>query len=414
MQTAIQNAHDSQIIQVRQRLGRLLFWYAFFMAFPGILIFQNISIYIFPFLLLTVYELTGRVFTIRYKLQFLAIAFAIGAIVSTMNIPINLPSDSTSRALEVLPNYIYWVILILFLTSNFSLISLPVVYEGLFWGVAASTLYYFFFQNLGIAALPIFKLLSQNTYAFLLICYTPIVVWYVSHRYGFWRAFVLLVVLSACGFLSGSRSGSLLTLSGGALTLILDRKSISGIFLIGVTGYVVAVSLLNTILVKEIISGLNRRTYDLIYSYDKILDEDRSHLVRLAQIEKATLIFAKYPVSGIGLNNFANYKIKLPGNFVNADFVVSKKGIDRKSAHNSYYGFLAEGGLILFIPFALLLGTCIIWFFLRLRTLASEYKPIFVGIVHMSIHLYFIYAILNVFAWFLIGLGCLIIVKNRG
>lgn len=408
MQNGIQIlSHNS----IAERVKNLMFWYAFLMAFPVILIVQNVSIFIFPFLFFGMYSLSGRFFNLRYGIQFIALAFGVGAIISVMNIPESMPGDSLGRALSVLPNYLYWVVLILFLTTHKRWIRLDAVYEGVFWGVMFSVLYFFFFQNY-VTAIPIFKPLPQNTFAFLLICYTPIVVWYSWYRFGLWGAIIMLVVLALSGFLSGSRSGSLLTLSGGALTLLLNRKNFGNIYVFALIGYLVVISLIDTRVVQDLVFNLNQRTYNLIYDRKKTLHEDRSYLVRLAQIEKSLIIFDKYPWTGIGLNNFTNYEVDLPGNFKGAEFVVNKKNMDKKSAHNSYIGFLAEGGLCLTIPFVLLLVYCIIWYFVSLRKLQPEYQAVFIGVIHMSVHLYFIYAILNVFAWFLIGLACWVIVKK--
>lgn len=394
------------------RVKRLTFWYAFFMAFPAILIVQNISIFIFPFLLYGLYSLSGKLFTLKYGVQFIVMAFGVGAILSVANIPERMASNSLGNALEVLPNYLYWVILILLLTSHKKWIRLDAVYLGIFWGILFSILYYFVLQNF-LTAIPFFKVLTQNAFAFLLICYCPIVVWYTWHKFGFWRAIIILIGLSMFGFLSGSRSGSLLTLSGGVFALLLNRKSGVRIYLFAVIGYLIVVFTIDNKVVKETIYYLNTRTYDLIYNRKKTLEEDRSYLTRLAQVEKSLLIFDKYPWNGIGLNNFTNYRLKLPGNFEGAKYVVNKKNIDSRSAHNSYFGFLAEGGLFLIVPFILILLYCILWYLLSMRKLKPEYQPIFIGIIHMSVHLYFIYAILNVFAWFLIGLGCWAIVKHK-
>lgn len=409
MQSRIQVLHPNPL---EQRVRDLTFWYAFLMAFPVILIIQNISIFVFPFLFFGMYSLSGKVFTLRYGIQFIALAFGIGAIISVLNIPESMPVNSLSRALSVLPNYLYWVVLILFLTTQKRWLRMDAVYEGVFWGVLFSVIYFYFFQSF-LTAIPIFKPLPQNTFAFLLICYTPIVVWYTWYRFGFWGAFLVLVGLTLSGFLSGSRSGSLLTLSGGALTLLLNRKNFGSIYVFGLIGYIVVVSMIDTKLVRDLVFSLNQRTYKLIYDREKTLQEDRSYLVRLAQIEKSLIIFNKYPWTGIGLNNFTNYEVKLPGNFKGAEFVINKKNMDKKSAHNSYIGFLAEGGLLLTIPFILLLLYCVFWYFVSIRKLQSEYHAIFIGVIHMGIHLYFIYAILNVFAWFLIGLACFVIVKNK-
>lgn len=382
------------------------------MAFPVILIGPNLSVFVFPFLVFVWYSLSGKFFSLRYGIQFIALAFGIGAILSVINIPDKMPNNSLARALEVLPNYLYWVFLIVLLTSHKKWIRLDSVFTGIFWGVLFSSVYFFLLQNF-LVNFVVFKLLTQNTFAFLLICYTPIVIWYASHRYGFWFSILMLLVLTLCGFLSGSRSGSLLTLSGGVITLILNRRNTVSTYIFTLVGFFGVIFLIDSPTLKKAVFSLNERTYDLIYNREKTLEEDRSYLVRLAQIEKALLIYEKYPWSGIGLNNFGKYRVKLPGNFEGAKYVVHKKGIDAKSAHNSYIGFLAEGGLMLLIPFLLLLLYCILWFFRNLSKLSPEYKPIFIGIIHMSIHLYFIYAIVNVFAWFLIALGCWVIVKHK-
>lgn len=395
-----------------QRVNKLLFWYSFFMAFPVVLIVQNISVFIFPFLLFGLYKLSGRFFKIRYVIQFIVLAFGIGAIASVWNIPETMPAGSLSKALTVLPNYLYWVILILLLTSHKDWIRLDVVYKGIFFGTIASVVYFFFLQ-IFLTSTPIFRVLSPNNFAFLLICYTPIFIWYTWRRFGLWWAFILLLTLALSGFLSGSRSGSLLTLSGGVFTLLLNRKNIWSSYFFAAIGYLILILVIDNSSLKSLIYNLNSRTYDLIYNRQKTLEEDRSYLVRLAQIEKAALIYEKHPWNGIGLNNFINYRVKLPGNFEGAEYVVNKRSIDEKSAHNSYFGFLAEGGLLLLVPFVMILLYCTVWFLFYSRKLLSEHRPIFIGIIHMGIHLYFIYAIVNVFAWFLIGLGCLVIIKSK-
>jgi len=398
---------------MQKRIDRLMFWYSFAMSFPVILIFQNISIYIFPFILLKVYELSGRFISIKHTIQFLVIAFGIGALISTFNISDSLPSNSLMRALEVLPNYLYWVLLILFFTSYSEYVNLEEVYKGIFWGLISSIFFYFFLQGFSVFNSFLFKNLSQNTFAFLLICFSPITVWYAQKRYGLSSSVIILFILAICGFLSGSRSGSLLTLSGGTIALILNRRSIGAVFISSFAIFIVLFFTINSSEVRSIILKLNPRTYELLYESKKTFDQDRSYLTRLAQVEKSLIIFSKFPLSGVGLNNFTNYQVNLPGKFEGAEFVVNKKNIDRKSAHNSYFGFLAEGGLVLIVPFILLLLYIMIWFFSRVNSVLPEYRPIFVGIIHMGIHLYFIYAILNVFAWFLLGLGCMIIVKYK-
>jgi len=403
---------NGQLNIMEKRAQKLMFWYAFLMAFPAVLIIQNISVFLFPFLLLTMHSLSGRFFILKYRIQFIAIAFGFGAIISVWNIPETMPYNSLSSALSVLPNYLYWVVLIMLLASQKEWIRLDVIFRGIFLGTLLSLVYFFVLQDF-LLVIPIFKQITPNTFSFLLICYTPIVVWYAWYRYGFLVACGILLALVLSGFLSGSRSGSLLTLSGGLFTFLLNRKSVGKIFTFSVLGFIVILFIGNSEIGKGLVFDLNERTYDLIYNRKETLEGDRSYLVRLAQIEKAVIIFNKYPVSGIGLNNFTTYKVKLLGDFEGAEYVINKKRIDEKSAHNSYFGFLAEGGLVLVVPFVVLLLYIIGWFFFNANRVLPKYRPVFIGIIHMSIHLYFIYAILNVFAWFLIALGGWVIVKHK-
>jgi hypothetical protein len=41
------------------------------------------------------------------------------------------------------------------------------------------------------------------------------------------------------------------------------------------------------------------------------------------------------------------------------------------------------------------------------------YRPVFLGVIMMSVHLYFISAILNVFGWFLLGLASALVYREK-
>jgi O-antigen ligase len=85
----------------------------------------------------------------------------------------------------------------------------------------------------------------------------------------------------------------------------------------------------------------------------------------------------------------------------------AKAEIQQKSAHNSYVAILAEGGLFLLVPLLLIFAYNIIYFLFNFNRL-SPYLPVYAGLMGMAVHLYFISAIVNVFAWYLIGLACAI------
>jgi hypothetical protein len=58
----------------------------------------------------------------------------------------------------------------------------------------------------------------------------------------------------------------------------------------------------------------------------------------------------------------------------------------------------------LFLPFILILAYILFYLSFLVNRIPDFYKPLFIGIVTMSVHFYFITAVVNVFAWFLIGL----------
>jgi O-antigen ligase len=262
-------------------------------------------------------------------------------------------------------------------------------------------------------AIPFFKKFSQNAFAFLIICYAPIATYYVRSKYGFKKAALMVVFLVLAGFLSGSRSGSLLVLSGSVAALYADRIRLTYVIPSALFLYFIAPVVGNLSAVKDIVFALNPRTYELLYESKKVLEEDRSYLIRVAMVQKGMNIYEKYPYTGIGVGNFTIFNTDFRDDFKGAKYVIHKGTLNQTSSHNSYIGILAEGGLFHFIPFMILLGGCILFFLLHFESIPVYHKPVYLGIIFMAVHLYFIMAIVNVFAWYLIGLGCLLVYRKH-
>jgi O-antigen ligase len=130
-------------------------------------------------------------------------------------------------------------------------------------------------------------------------------------------------------------------------------------------------------------------------------------------IEKGIGLFKTHPLTGIGLNNFTGTKGEIQGAFEGFERIKYKKLDIGKSAHNSYIGLLSEGGLVVIIPFFIILFLIIKHFLLHYKTIPAPEKAVYIGILMMSVHLYFISAILNVFAWFLIGLASALVYRDN-
>jgi len=393
----------------QRKWERLLFSFSFFMSFPSVLVFgQNISVFIFCWMVLFLLQYSkSPLLTLRKPLQWLALCFGVGAILSVINIPEVAASDSLERALAVLPNYLYWCTLIILLVTHRQLINIKVVYKAIFWGLVSSVIYYLFFQGT-LSVLPIFNKQSPNTLSFILICYTPIALYYLQEQKGKTWAFLFLLTLVYILLIDGRRAGMVLVLLGGLAVLYADRLNWKRLI---VTAVIVPIGIagIYTSPVEGFMLQSSERIHEMIYQTDKIRTEDRSYLTRVAMVKKGLAIFEDNPYTGIGLNNFTNFSIDFDHSFEGAKYVIHKENLQTKSAHNSYIGILAEGGLMLLMPLLLILGSLILYFLLNFNLINRFERPVYVGILAMSVHLYFISDIVNVFAWFLIGLCCALV-----
>lgn len=344
------------------------------------------------------------VFSINRSLQWIAVLFALGAIISTFNIPTEAPAGSFERALAVLPNYLYWTVLIIFLISNRKFLNIPVIYSGIFWGVLSSLLYYVALQSV-LSQFSVFNRMTPNNFAFVLICYAPIAIYYLMEKKGKAWAIVFLGTLVFVLLQEGRRAGFVLVLLGGLAVLYaahLNWKNII-VFVLVAVGLLL---LLRAPMVKQSIAASSERVYNLLYESERISTQDRSFLTRVAMVKKGLAIYDRHPYTGIGLNNFTNYSIPFDTDFKGSKLIVQNRDIQNTSPHNSYVVILAEGGLFLFIPFIVLIGMGVGFAIFRYFSMEPALRPVYIGFTAMAIHFYFIAAIVNVYAWFLVGLAC--------
>ncbi len=395
-------------------VNQSFFWYAFFMAFPTIIIFQNISVYFFLYILLKLFISGNLKISISKGLQKTALFFSIGSVISTVGGYLLGGDKNLNNSLAVLPNYIYWSFIIIFLIQYRNSLDYSKIFKGITIGLITSIILYFIFKKIGIPGFFIINQLSQNFFAFLLICFTPISVYFISKKYGKAISFIFILFLSIIGFFSGSRTGSILVLTGALITFFsLGKINVSRIILTTFVGLMILFFIQSEI-GESIIYDMNPRTYDLIYNTEETFDTDRSYLVRRAMVDKGLYLFYKNPLSGIGLNNFSATEGTIEGDFEGAQYIIHKNLSTGKSAHNSYISILSEGGVFLTVPFVLLLITIILFSLRKFLSMPAYYRPVFIGVLMMSVHLYFISAIVNVFAWFLLGLASALVYREKG
>jgi len=295
---------------------KILYWYSFLSVFSVPMIVFNLNIYLFPFLLLFFKQKFNFIFKYRGIEQIFIILFGIAAIIGTIETFFNLNKGNFSDAMIVLPNYLYWCIMILFLVSHKDNLNYNIIIKAIFHGLLLLIIYHFFLQNLGLNKLPFFKGISPNTFAFLMICFSPICVYYILKTRGFLLAIIFILLFSFCALMSHSRSGSTLVLIGNlaiSLHYYFNQKRLfiaTFLFL-----SVITFSFLKSGILWDTIYKYNPRMYTLIFDREWVRTRDTSYLIRKAQIEKGFELFSKYPMIGIGLNNFEAYSIYQPLNF---------------------------------------------------------------------------------------------------
>ena len=155
---------------------------------------------------------------------------------------------------------------------------------------------------------------------------------------------------------------------------------------------------------------LNPRIAFSLENIDWLLKRDTNYLIRVAQWEKGLLLFKENPFTGIGLLGFNKINIYQPLDFEGAQFIVGKPYAYNASSFNSYIMILAEGGIFLFLPFIALVITGLVKLLFNLKL--NENVPFLISYLGGLIHLWFIAAIVNSYAWFFIGI-CLSVPKMK-
>lgn len=374
------------------------------MVAPIILIFINITFYIFPFILNKLRKVYGYVFKFRPLIHSITLIFFMGVVLSSLN------STNISNSLLVLPNYIYWGILILLISSHAKNIQFNVIAFSSVWGIIIITFYYYL-QTL-LPNLFFLANVSPNGLAFNLICFAPLAISKINNSKGKYYALSFLLLLSLVLLFEGRRAGFILVLLGGFFSIYLNKIVFTKLLFVGFIFTAISF-LLNLGFVNSLIKNSNDRIYDLIYETEKVKVTDQSYLIRVAMTKKGFKIFEEFPLLGVGLNNFSKVNISIPGDFEGSDIVLRVKNINEISAHNSYISILAEGGLLTFVPFVLLLVLSIFYGLFNFNKMDTYAKSIVIATIMMSIHLYFISAIINVFAWYLLGLCSSLIYKYK-
>jgi hypothetical protein len=395
------------------KLLNLMTLFSLFMSFNNIIIGGfNISIFIFVYFILLSF-VKYPIFNINALPHWAAFFFSIGAAISVYDLNVTA-DDAFSRSIIVLPNFIYWSLMVIAISNISPIIGLlqPIFLKkiakfltiGLFITVC-------FWEFKALFNLPIFKINTPNSYAFVLVCYSAIGMVYLRSRYNQFVMLVGLIIILLSMLFLERRAGFVLVALSSFFALKFDEidlKSILSIFIFSIFGFLV----LQLEIVENGLKVSSERIYELIYESENIKTEDQSYLTRQAMIEKGLIIFGEHPLTGIGLNNFTNYYVEIPGTFAGSELVLNKE-LNDKSGHNSYIALLADGGLFVIIPFLILVIYNLYSFVKDLKKRTKMESAFYWSFIAMCIHIYFISEIYNVFAWFIIAIVTSISLKYK-
>lgn len=386
--------------------------FTFFMAFPGIILLVNLSMYFFVGLyLISVQKYRKFARKIKTDIPIWAMLFGLGAAISTFRVPDGFGSGNFKNSITVLPNYIYWASLVVFLNRYRSIINYDNIRKLVFYGVTLYIPFWFLRENFfqGVA---IFQKTAANNLAFLMISYSPMAISYVRSKTSLRYAIPYFIGILVLMLFLGRRAGFALVLITGLLTLFVSSVSFGSLFKYGLT-FLSCWLVLKLPIVQGSIENANPRVYQLIYERDEMVAEDRSYLTRVAMFEKGMYLFGQHPISGVGLTNFHHSNAVISGNFEGSQYVINKDEINQLSAHNSYVSAISEGGIVLFIPWIFIMLSIIVRFAVNIQRIEPTYYPLFWGYLGMIFHYTSVVGYVNVYSWFIIAI-CGVVLSRLG
>jgi O-antigen ligase len=253
---------------------------------------------------------------------------------------------------------------------------------------------------------------SQNSYGITFSTYAPFLLVPLVSRGGTrWLVVLTAIIVWGAVAINGSRGAWVGVGSGVFCFLFLYLRcrpsQIMGIFLIISLSLGIFISLL-TVMPKKFL-GLAQERMETFSE----LDRDKSVDTRKLMIQKGWKMFQNSPLVGAGLGSFRKASVWLETDRVD----VSQRTLNRRSAHNSYFEWLAETGLVGVIPLGLLF--LVLGFQGYNATLYLGRKgelwalAIYTSFLGMSLHLIVLSGLKDTGTWVIYGLVAAMIVTAR-
>ncbi len=385
--------------KIKKDLNKWMGYFALFMSFNSILIFKtNISMLVFVLIL---YQFSPKynLFNITKPVQKITLLIIVGVLISFWTTEEETLVNA-SKSIQVLPNYLYWMIMLIMLVNLRYDIDWNNISKYITIGLIFTLIIYFFRKGIAVSFI---KNNTPNSYSFILVCFSAVAVTYIGEKYNKIYSLLLLALIVISVVVIERRAGTVLVSLSSVAALFLRRVKLQYMFPPIIVATLLAI-LIQLEFVENAIFNQSPRIHELIYESEEITKTDQSYLTRRVMIERGLVVFEENPLTGVGINNYANIKvINTDGNFEGAELVLHKVEDEHFSAHNSYLLVLVEGGLILLIPIVVLFLYLLYHFVIDFNKRTQIENAYFWSFLAVVIHLYVIAEIVNVYAWFLFG-----------
>lgn len=335
----------------------------------------------------------------RFKLNIytkMLLVFILLGFISTIISPLPATMSSFYFALQT----IYWYLLVVVVSNVYPFIDQNKLSSTMAISSAILGLLYI--------ATPI--PMSQNGVAFSLVVMAPL--GYYGCKTKPIKALYCLGMLVGMS-LNESRSGLLILFAEFVIIYFLYSSIFRKYIVVGAS----SIAILATVLWSEPVrvpigqwlKPYNDEVGALLINPDFVLKNDKSWVIRVAQVQKGKQLFAERPMWGLGPKNFSQQFVEIDVSKVDSninDFLIrSMRKQGQRSAHNSYINFITENGLVGTIVFAIMILMIFIYYIRNLTYFRDTFEScVFIISVGMLVYFYSISALYGTSTWLVYGL----------
>lgn len=402
--------------------NKLFNFLCFLLIFPFCSIFSiSLSFYVFLFMLFKNNNINYSINKYNYNFILLGAFFIISSLlvfrVSEYQTAINPISLLVS-----LVRYLYWILVSLFVITNFNKLNLFIISKYFFLGtLCLITCFYLFDKNYSFPIINIKLDTPRNFLIYTLIVSIPFSFFYLYQKFKKTGFFLGVVFFGITILSTNGRAGTIIVFTQILILmgLLYPRlKSIFTFFLVSVSilFFVSSINIDNTIeSFGNSISDVSPRISNLLLNKDDgDLSFDKSWLIRELMVDKGKEISSNYLFFGIGPNNFKKYLADI-NLYSEIDRLSgrSKSFYNELSAHNSYIQILAEFGVFAFCLFIITILSINLFFLKSIFSSKLNMNSVpLVSLLGASIQFYVISSISGAISWFIISL-CWMLYKTK-